>query len=1096
MTALTIDPAVLDPQGVIGKATNYPEFYDEVIAAINDHASQIDNIGTGSTDNQVSVKDPAYNARGDYDPITETGTDDRAAFILAIAAALLSSSKTLVIPPGNYYFSRYVNLNGARGLRVVGSAFATIYYPSDDTNLVADGTALSSNEARSAFLVTRSTGVVFENVGFVGGTYTANSINLGVGIYLRNCVGTTISRCTSRYGHSLMAQDATAGTSGTGTSLAVSGDIVTLTDADAVFVDADVGLSVTITNTSTPSNSGVFEILARTATTLRFRNAGGVAETSSFSWQVDNRDRETVVERCRIEKWRGVMAPGPDTVISRCVWELPMTYDLTGIGDSFTDDGATTTLRDANGTWGTDVIGKYVRIARAVSAANDGLYRISNATAATRYSPATLTYANASGVTESTQRGVSGSGTTTWWIPRGEKVGAGAGVGALAKSGDVMTLTAASGSFASTDVGKVINLNGCTSVANASAFIITEYVSSSQIRYENSLGVAEDFSGVWQIDGWDSWSGDEGIVGSSHAVYVFGGKTNIRVERCEFYGVRRTCVKASGSSAPILGIEVVGCFARECGSFFVGGADDVQRHGGMSIHHNTIVDCGIGRQGWQDQVGIDVLGSNGTLVENNQIRYTRGAISYVADLGSVSDRFAISAKRYARGYSEPLTDISVTGNVITADPRTTVFDYVVDCAVFVRDAGLLGFYGSGGTLTKSGNTMTLSAAGALQLSRDCVGMRLLLSGCADAANDGSFVILSVPSASTCTFTNASGVGSGAAVGAFRVRGSRPHPSVNPHLGSGCRIVNNTINAVGSFAFKIDNCMCPEIRGNTWGGVRGVSLVGGNAMPTIAENRTTSQSSNLAEVSLGAGTTWPIVYGNRTSPAAASSAESYKASFRIADAAGTIVDYPLLGMSGRVTTSDALEEMVVGFGGGFADGDTIYVYNGSTLTGITYTSGTAGAGEFNTFAELVSAIGAISGLDCADYGADFTDTPSTQHMRIRGTATSATDGTFYVLTDTCNPNSLVVLVNAVQSSSAVCRSRGAGAAGPTADKAVVWSPLCRFAGGLSIAADNASAQTLLVSDGYRSLNDEDDDGCNKIVQLGGTAGTEEFRWSIT
>ncbi len=162
----------------------------------------------------------------------------------------------------------------------------------------------------------------------------------------------------------------------------------------------------------------------------------------------------------------------------------------------------------------------------------------------------------------------------------------------------------------------------------------------------------------------------------------------------------------------------------------------------------------------------------------------------------------------------------------------------------------------------------------------------------------------------------------------------------------------------------------------------------------------------------------------------------------------------------------------------------------------YTSGTPGAGEFSTFAELVALVTAISGIDCADYGADFTDTPSTQHLRIRRTSTSTSDGTCYVLVDVCNPNTLVALVNAVQSSSAVCRSRGSGAAGPTADKLVVWSQLARFAGGANVIADNASAQTLLVSGGFRALNDTLDDGCCKVIQLGATAGTEEFRWTLT
>ena len=1067
--------------------------FDRTIA---DHLDEALVSGGSSDDYSVSVKERSYNAQGDWNPITSTGTDDRAAFIAAIAAATLTNAKTVVLPPGNYRLSKYVNINGARDLRIVGSAGSTIYYNSDDQAVVTDGTAASSNEARSAFLLTYCTNVTFENITFVGGDFYVSQINLGCGVYARHTIGLNMIGCKQRYGHSLLAQDATANTTGTGDSLAVSSGLVTLTDASIPFKSGHKGRFITISNTTNPANSGVFEILSVTSVSVTFRNAGAVAETSSFAWSIDDADRDTRVDRCRVELVRGNLTPSSYTTISKTSFAQPMTNDLAGIGDSFTDDGATTTLRDANATWDASVVGRYVKIARSISAANDGLYKITAATAATRYTPGTLTYDNTSGVTEATQRGTSGIGTTTWWIPGGDKVGKGAGTAALAKTGTTMTLTGAANSFTSSDVGKVLNLSGCATPANASFFVITQYVSSSQIRYENSLGVAEDFSGVWQIDGHDSAAGDLGTYGSSHAIYVFGGgRHDILVDDCSFLGIRKTCVKVSASSEPAYNIMVRNCKARECGTFFVGGADDVQRHDNIVVENNQAVDCGNGRPGWQDQVAIDILGSSGAVVRGNHVHYTHNSISYLSDLGSISDRFAISAKRYARNYSQPVENLTIAGNTITSDPRTVVFDYVLDCAVFVRDVGCLGFSGTGGTLTKSGNTMTLSAPGALQLSRDAVGKRLLLAKCAVGGNNGSFVILSVPSARTCTFTNAGGTGGGSAVGNFRIRGNRPHPSANAHLASFCRIVDNSIYAAGSYAFKLDNNVRAEMRGNTWGGTRGVNLIGGNSLPRMVENTDLGHSSNLPVYSFGAGTAWPIFYNNSSGIAAVSASESIRAPSHIGDAAGTVSDYPLLGVSGRAKPSGAIEEIVVAFGGGFADGDAIYVYNGSTLTGCVYTSGTPGAGEFNTFAELVSLIGAIANIDCADYGADFSDTPSTQHLRIRRTATSTSDGTCYVLTDTCNPNSLVVLVNGVQSSSAVCFSRGAGSAGPTADKVVVWSPMCRYAGTALLSADNAAAQTLLVSGGFLPLKDSNDDGCNKVVKVGTTAGTEEFRWHL-
>lgn len=81
MSAETIDPAVLIPRGVIGKATNYPEFYDEVIAAINDHASLIDNIGAGAV---ISVVD--YGAVGDG--VTNDTASIVAAFAVGVARSL------------------------------------------------------------------------------------------------------------------------------------------------------------------------------------------------------------------------------------------------------------------------------------------------------------------------------------------------------------------------------------------------------------------------------------------------------------------------------------------------------------------------------------------------------------------------------------------------------------------------------------------------------------------------------------------------------------------------------------------------------------------------------------------------------------------------------------------------------------------------------------------------------------------------------------------------------------------------------------------------------------------------------------------------
>ncbi len=1035
----------------------------------------------------ISVKD--FGALGNYNPQTGTGQDDRSFIIAAVTAALVTGS-ALRFPPGNYRLSKYVNIAGANKLQVLGSAFSFIYYASDDLTVVNDATALSVNEARSAFLVTYSNNVSFEGISFVGGDHPLAQRNVGCGVYARHVVGLTVAKCTQRNGHSILAQDATKNSAGTGDSMAVAAGVVTLTDAAAPFSPGHRGRYITIPKADNLSNCGTFEILSATPTTVTYLNPAAVAETSSFLWTIDDDDRNTVVEKCRIEHARGILTPGSHTRIVNCEFEQPMTRDLTGIGDLLSKDGTTMTLHDANATWDTSVVGRYVKIAGSTSGANNVTAQITAATAATRYTPGTLTFENAAGVPEPMV-----PSTSSWWIAGGDKVGRGAGATALAKTGSTMTLTASAPAFSPSVVGMALHVTGVVTPANYGVFIVTAYISPTQISYENSLGVAETFNGIWALDSRDAWPDVGGTYGSDHAIYVFGGRVNILVDGCTFTGIRKTCVKVSGSSGPIDSVEIRGCFARECGTFAVVGADDTQRHSGINIHHNYIIDCGTGRRGWQDQCAIEVYGSRGTRIERNTFSYTRKCLEYVRDLGSVAERFVISVKRYVYGFSQPLEDLTIEGNVISGDPRTSKFDHIVETAISVRDAGSVSFHGVGGTFTKSGSTMTLSAPGILGIGRDQVGMQISLHNCPDAANNIVATVLSVPSAGTCTFTNASGVGLGAACGAFRITPKRPHPTVNWNTSNHCRVLANTVNAVGSTAFRLERCASPTIRGNAWSGVSvGINIVG-CSMPVINDNQEMAQENNNPNIVLGPGTSWPVVFDNYSSNASVSGSESIKAALRIADAAGAVVDYPLLGKSGRARPSDAKEELVVAYGAGFADGDTIYVWNGATFGIFVYKASAPTGSQFNTFAGLVALIDAMANITCVDYGAGFSDgSVSTQHMLIRGSAAGTGTGTYFTIIDTANPTSLVLLRNQVASGSARCDSRGGGSAGPTADKTVVWSQLCRLAGGAILYPDNASGRTLL-GNSFLTLKDANNDGCCAVVQHDTSVGTEEFRWLL-
>lgn len=65
--------------------------------------------------------------------------------------------------------------------------------------------------------------------------------------------------------------------------------------------------------------------------------------------------------------------------------------------------------------------------------------------------------------------------------------------------------------------------------------------------------------------------------------------------------------------------------------------------------------------------------------------------------------------------------------------------------------------GTGDSIAISDTTCTLTDAGATFTSQD-VGREITISGCANAGNNGTFVIATVPTSTTCTYENADGTG--------------------------------------------------------------------------------------------------------------------------------------------------------------------------------------------------------------------------------------------------------------------------------------------------------------------------------------------------
>lgn len=77
-------------------------------------------------------------------------------------------------------------------------------------------------------------------------------------------------------------------TSGTGDSLTVSSGVVTMVDAGATFRAEMVGQRMAIAGASNAANNGTFRITEFvSSTSVKFVNARGVTETSSFTWSID-----------------------------------------------------------------------------------------------------------------------------------------------------------------------------------------------------------------------------------------------------------------------------------------------------------------------------------------------------------------------------------------------------------------------------------------------------------------------------------------------------------------------------------------------------------------------------------------------------------------------------------------------------------------------------------------------------------------------------------------------------------------------------------------------------------------------------------------
>ncbi len=964
-------------------------------------------------------------------------TDDRATIQAAINSAK-ALGVGLLFPSGKrFWCNGYLDFNGCRGMRIVGVGGASIRYPSDDVTIVADSIALSNAHARSCIYLRNCLNVLIEDLEIVGGDKSnITSVNIGNAISARNTSGTTVKGVTARGGYALFAQDSVGPSTGTGDSLTVSSGTVTLVDSAAIFHPGMVRRWIYISGATNKVNDGWYEVTEYvSATTIRFRNTDAITETSSFTWTVDDGDRGTRLIECNSIGTRGAVSVASFSSITNCWFRRPLLTDTCGRVDQFEVSGTTVTITDRVGRFRANMHNKIVTIGGATSGGNN-VQKV-----CTYISNTQISFTNASGVAEYGNPDT----PTTWWIANGDRVGFGAGAGSITVAAGVVTLVSSTAAFTADDVHKTVRVIYASNAANQGAFAISEFVNSTTIKFSNSSAVNESFVGIWSVDSYDrsNLPGSD-TCGSTHGVYIFAGsvtnpRTNVIVEGCYFEGIRTTGVKASGSSTPVRDVLVTGCTFVECGEAFNAGGDDFQEHTNLTFHNNTVIDCGTNTLGRSSSVAVAILGARGVNILSNRFYYSRNTIGALDGRG-IAGNFGIQVA----GGAQPLEDVTVFGNKFTIDETNTNPGKVLTTAINVQRAGLRNKWATSGTLTKVGNVMTLTDASYFSTQDVDKYVQLVNSA---SGNDGLFRIVSA-TGSTVSFVNAGGTGGGVSAGTWRI--------MNFGFDGACTITHNDIHGAAGVGIYTQSCMGPFI---CWNSVSRAGIyLQGDCFPIVRFNREYSTGTQTSKIRIFSGTSWPTIGDNEIVNQSTGITSGWD--FSIGDSSGNDYDFPFLGLSGRALPSEGRPEVVFSWGANHVDGDYITVA-GNTFT---YKASAPGTNQFNSMAGLIALIDALADYTCADYGAGFSPSIITEHIRIRRATASTTADLFRVSANSLHGTALVLNRNSPSPHTA-CDSRGQESSAGAADRTVLWTPMAKWTAQPRIIAENSTARKLLHEGSY-------------------------------
>jgi len=193
----------------------------------------------------------------------------------------------------------------------------------------------------------------------------------------------------------------------------------------------------------------------------------------------------------------------PEVILKVGRWQfVSLGSPVIGTGDSITGAPPDMQLTDTGHTFTAADVGKWIQITGATTPANNGTFPITDF-----IGPNDIIYFNGLGVAEAFSGTYQVFSETDYFV---ESIPAltgalatppiASGTGdSFAQAGNITTLTDAAALFTASMVGKHILIASATTVGNNGLFVITSFVSATQVKYKNASGATEAFTGTWTV---------------------------------------------------------------------------------------------------------------------------------------------------------------------------------------------------------------------------------------------------------------------------------------------------------------------------------------------------------------------------------------------------------------------------------------------------------------------------------------------------------------------------------------------------------------------------------------------------------------------